>query len=256
MHSSEIQELKRDRWICIALLLFQIAFTLLGRGRFLKLQCHPRSASESLAHCVVQAVLAAKHDGVSPKEADMEAAGKLLFREYSGAEVLRAHILVREGFSDMGTAYATDVPWARGSVTLVEVAKVAHIHACFKIASERHVLSMDPVTCAVSKLVKACHKLGVTEHDTFCAVVVATTVAHTWFVEHLTTCSKAGLRLADAVRAWDKRRFAEAAKAFVPPGPVHRNNFHSALNSEKVYTLLSRLDRMPARTVTHLEEAL
>lgn len=224
--------------------------------RYLKLQRHQRTTSETLAHRVVQAVLAAKHDGVSPKEADMEAAGKLLFRSRSAAEVLRAHILVREGFSGMGTAYATSVPWARGSVTLVDVAKVVHIHACFKIASGRHVLSMDPVTCAVSKLVKACRARGVTEHDTFCAVVVATTVAHAGFTEHVTTCAKAGSGLADAVRAWDKRRFAEAAKAFVPASPVHRNRFHSALNAEKVYALLSRLDRMPARTVAHLEAAL
>lgn len=123
----------------------------------------------------------------------MEAAGKLLFREYSGAAVLRAHILAREGFSGMGAACATHVPWARGCVTLVGAARVAHIHVCFKIASERHVSSMDPVTCAVSKLVKACCKSGVTEHDAFCAVLVATTVAHAGVVEHVTTCSKAGL---------------------------------------------------------------
>ena len=36
--------------------------------RYLKLQRHPRSASECLVHRVVQAVLAAKQDGVSPKE--------------------------------------------------------------------------------------------------------------------------------------------------------------------------------------------
>lgn len=212
--------------------------------------------NERLMHMCVQAVRKAQDDNVSPKERAIKAAGQVLFRERTAAEVLCAHILSREGWPDTDGAYSRPLPWAKGSVSLNSVMPVTHVHACFKVTDPLDVLSADPVSIAVKKLLATMQTNKVTRHDQIVGAIVATVVAHTGFVEHMRSCVRKGVGLADCIRDWDKKRWEAGGEAFVPPGVVHRNRFHSGLNAEQVFALLVRLDRMEDYSAESVEKAV